>query len=398
MRTVIGRSLAACAGVAMALTFPGLISAQVPTRSSEPRLVVPTTAAPVPSQPTVAPAPVAPAAAQPETTVTAVTAAPGAVTTVPVQTQTTSSTTQAATIDTRSYTAARFYLELGLASGTAGTYVHRVEGGDPIADVVKDEKLGGGGLIPQHVANVKRTDIIAEVRPNEFTDLIREFLQEKYTAVDGRLVGLDLTLKPTSQVGFSRAMLTGVDLPALDVSSLDPAYLTIHLTPEAAQDQQPGSAPAGATTGAKQSLVRSFSLTIPGLETKRVTRIEPLSISTKLTPDQIGVVRVATTQPGKLGWGYLTVTFSAADAASWMAWRDDFLIKGNNTNEAEKSLVLTLLSSDLTTRLLELNGSGVGLVTLRRLPAATSTDAAAKYQAQLYVEQWSVGKGTSKGS
>jgi hypothetical protein len=65
---------------------------------------------------------------------------------------------------------------------------------------------------------------------------------------------------------------------------------------------------------------------------------------------------------------------------------------------AEKSLVLTLLAPDLTTRLLELNGSGVGLVTLRRLPAATSTDAAPKYQAQLYVEQWSLGKGTSKGS
>jgi hypothetical protein len=64
---------------------------------------------------------------------------------------------------------------------------------------------------------------------------------------------------------------------------------------------------------------------------------------------------------------------------------------------AEKSLVLTLLAPDLTTRLLELNGSGVGLVTLRRLPA-TSADAAPKYQAQLYVEQWSVGKGTSKGS
>lgn len=64
---------------------------------------------------------------------------------------------------------------------------------------------------------------------------------------------------------------------------------------------------------------------------------------------------------------------------------------------AEQSLVLTLLAPDLTTRLLELNGSGVGLVTLRRLPT-TATDAAPKYQAQLYVEQWSVGKGTSKGS
>jgi hypothetical protein len=380
MRTAIGRSLAACAGVAIAVTFPGLISAQVPTRSSEPRLAVPTTETTI-APTTVAPAP---ATAPAETTVTAVTAAPGTVTTVPVQTQTTSSTTQAATADVRSYTASKFYLELGLASGTAGTYVRRVEGGDPIADVVKDEKLAGGGLIPQHVANVKRTDIIADVRPNEFTDLIRDFLQEKYTAVDGRLVGLDLTLKPTSQVGFSRAMLTGVDLPALDASSLESAYLTIHL----------GS--AGATAGAKASLVRNFSLTIPGLETKRVSRIEPLSISTKLTPDQIGVVRETTTQPGKLGWGFLTVTFSAADAPSWMAWRDDFLIKGNNTSAAEKSLVLTLLSSDLTTRLLELNGSGVGLVTLRRLPA--TGDVAAKYQAQLYVEQWSVGKGTSKGS
>ncbi|MEA2713667.1 MAG: hypothetical protein QOK27_1628, partial [Gemmatimonadales bacterium] len=383
-----------------ALTFPGLISAQVPTRSGEPLLVVPTTATPVPSQPTVVPAPVAPAAAQAETTVTAVTAAPGTVTTVPVPTQTTSSTAQAATADMRSYTAAsKFYLELGLASGTAGTYVHRVEGGDPIADV--NEKPDGGGLIYRQVTNVKRTDIVAEVRPNDFTDLIRDFLQEQYTRVDGRLVGIDYTLKPASQLGFSHAMLTGVDLPALDASSLETGYLTIHLSPEAAQDQQPGSAPAGTTTtmGAKQQqlLIKNFSLTVSGLDSKRVTRIEPLSISMNYVPDQLGTVRQTTTQPGKLGWGFLTVTFGAADAPSWMAWRDDFLIKGNNTDAAEKSLVLTLLAPDLTTRLFELNGSGVGLVTLRRLPA-TSADAAPKYQAQLYVEQWSVGKGTSKGS
>jgi hypothetical protein len=391
MRTAIGRSLAACAGVAIALTFPGLISAQVPTRSGEPLLVVPTT------QTTIAPATVAPApaTAPAETTVTAVTAAPGTVTTVPVQTQTTSSTTQAATL---SYAAAsKFYLELGLASGTAGTYAHRVEGGDPIADV--NEKPDGGGLIYRQVTNVKRTDIVAEVRPNDFTDLIRDFLQEKSPLVDGRLVGIDYTLKPASQLGFSRALLTGVDFPALDASSLDAGYLTIHLTPESAQDQLPGTAPTSTSTSLKatQLVIRNFSLTVSGLDTKRVTRIEPLSISMNYAPDQLGTVRQTTTQPGKLGWGFLTVTFGAADAPSWMAWRDDFLIKGNNTDAAEKSLVLTLLAPDLTTRLFELNGSGVGLVTLRRLPA-TSADAAPKYQAQLYVQQWSVGKGTSKGS
>jgi hypothetical protein len=143
-------------------------------------------------------------------------------------------------------------------------------------------------------------------------------------------------------------------------------------------------------------VIKNFSLTVSGLDTKRVTRIEPLSISMNYAPDLAGTVRETTTLPGKFGWGLLTVTFAAADAPSWMAWRDDFLIKGNNTNAAEKSLVLTLLAPDLTTRLLELNGSGVGLVTLRRLPA--TGDVAAKYQAQLYVEQWSIGKGTSKGS
>ena len=70
----------------------------------------------------------------------------------------------------------------------------------------------------------------------------------------------------------------------------------------------------------------------------------------KSAPDQLGTVRETTTLPGKLGWGFLTVTFSAADAPGWMAWRDDFLIKGNNTDAAEKSLVLTLLAPDLTTR------------------------------------------------
>jgi hypothetical protein len=181
------------------------------------------------------------------------------------------------------------------------------------------------------------------------------------------------------------------------VSSQEAGYLTVHLSPESfALDQQPASLPAGASAEGRQLQwsSRNFSLAVSGLDTKTVSRIEPFSMTLKMA-DQIGVFRV-TKNPARLEWGFLTVTFPAAEAPGWIAWRDDFLMNGHHQEENERSLVLTFLARDLKTPLLELNGSGVGLVTVRRLPTAAG-DAAPKYQAQLYVQQWSLGKGM-KGS
>lgn len=111
--------------------------------------------------------------------------------------------------------------------------------------------------------------------------------------------------------------------------------------------------------GSKQKLWYRSSLTlvVPGLEARRVGRIEAFGFGSKSSTDQAGETRYATKQ-GPIGWGVLTVTFPAADAQSWLAWRDDFMVAGNNGPGAEKSLTLTLYSSDMSTPLLVLTGTG----------------------------------------
>src|SRR6476646_7207696 len=124
MHMVVRLLMTALASVALA----GRVSAQVPTKTSEPRLAVPRTDLPTaqpPGQPTTVPTAAQPgsqatAATSPDTTppgsanpVTQVTGGASGVTQLGGGAPATSSTSYAATSDKRSYSAGKFALTLG---------------------------------------------------------------------------------------------------------------------------------------------------------------------------------------------------------------------------------------------------------------------------------------------
>ena len=54
--------------------------------------------------------------------------------------------------------------------------------------------------------------------------------------------------------------------------------------------------------------------------------------------DDLGETRDYETEPGKLEFPNLEVLLSAADAGvRWKTWFDDFVLKGNNADAAERS-------------------------------------------------------------
>jgi hypothetical protein len=272
--------------------------------------------------------------------------------------------------------ATRTLLELQAAGLQASGTVLSVEGGEPVADMV--EQPGANG-VDIHPGPVHYTDIVAKVALTDFGKLIAQWAATPQAPLDGRLVGADFQYRAQYYRTFSQARLAEVAFPALDGASKDHGYLRLRITPPTTQLQAPppGSSVAG-KIGQKQKpwLVSAFTLDIPGLATQRVSRIEPFKIALKTRAN--GTAFFAGTR--------LTVTFAAVDAGSWLDWQEQFLLKGPGP---ERTLELKLLSSNLKDTLMELKGSGVGLLSLAAV-AQEDNEKTARLRAELYVEKWQI--------
>ena len=210
---------------------------------------------------------------------------------------------------------------------------------------------------------------------------LKSELQGAATFNDGAVYGG--FVPPQQELDFSRAALNTVTVPLLDVSSAAPARLRVTITPQSVtQGIQRGSvySISIARTRAIPWTSADFRFTMGNLETRRTTRIEPFTI----TP----------TSAGQPGISNLPVTFSvdaANPATNWLAWYDDFVVKGNSGDTNEKTFTLELglgLNFAGPARML-LTGFGVGIVALRALPVPAGSNIQL-LQAELYVEHMEV--------
>ena len=265
-------------------------------------------------------------------------------------------------------------LELQAAGSQASGTVLSVEGGEPVAEMV--EQPGGNG-VDVHPGPLHYRDIVAKVSLFDFGKFVSQWASAPQAPLDGRLVGADFQYKAQYYRTFTQARLAEVAFPAFDAASKDHGYLQLRITPSTTQLQAPPpGSNVGGKLGAKQKawLVSAFKLDIPGLATQRVSRIEPFKLALK-------------TRPGGLayfGGTRLTVTFAAVDSAPWLDWEEAFLLKGPGP---ERTLELKLLSPNLKDTLMELKGSGVGLLSLAAV-AQDDADKVARLRAELYVERW----------
>jgi phage tail-like protein len=374
--------------VSMGLMLTGILSvsafAQVPTRTSEPRLVVPTTATPVPSQPTVAPAPVAPtpAAAQPETTVTAVTAAPGNVTTLPTSSPATSSSTYAATA--QSYSAGRFAL---VVDGATVGSVRSLEGGTAVADVVTES--GTTGAPKKHLGGVKYEDISAAVGIDgkPVLDWIAQSWKGTSSRKNGSIVTMDLNYNPISGRQFSNALITETTTPAFDASSKETAQFTVKIAPEAISASTGSEAKTGLPL--KQTIwqASTFRFEMAGLDGSKVARIDPFTVRQGVTSDAVGEQRVYEKTPGKIEFPNLKISLAASSAGTWAGWFDDFVVKGNNGDDKERNGAIVFLSGDLTKELGRINLLNCGIFRLAPDKLVVISETIRRVTAELYCER-----------
>ena len=268
----------------------------------------------------------------------------------------------------RGVAAGRFALEL---DGAFAGWLTSASGGEAEGEVVQ-EPLGADSVVRKHLGGVHYTDLELTAgagMEKAFSDWIAATLAHTGTRKDGTVISVDATLKEVARRTFFNALVREIELPVLDAGAKDAATLMVRVAPEDARTTKGSGAKVAAPSSAKVQkkwLPSIFRLQIDGVDCKNVRRIEALTIKQNVVDSSIGERRDFLQEESQLELGDLIVTVPESKAADFVAWHDDFVIKGNNGSSAEKSGKLELLAPDLKSVLLTLDFGGLGIFKLER--------------------------------
>lgn len=269
--------------------------------------------------------------------------------------------------------------------------VQSVDGGYAVGDVVT-EQLGPDNVAMKHIANLHFVPLTIRSDVNDLDDVAIQALSGP-ARMDAAVTLQSFDMRAGSTTTLTNALVTRISFNDLDASSREPMYMEVELTPELIRRTDGGGAAEGKMALRQRRLLRSnYRVDIPGLETKRVTSVTGLTLTRPLSADAVGVTREMTKMPMRWNTSNVVLTINSADEKSWQAWADDFLIKGNNGQDKEKTIEIRLLTPDLKSEVLLLKGSGVGLVSIRPATSATN-EQMQRFEAELYVEKWEIVKG-----
>jgi phage tail-like protein len=268
-------------------------------------------------------------------------------------------------------------------------WLSSVEGGSVKAEVIT-QSVGGEMQRTKHLAIPSYEAISVKVgmsMSKSFYQWIRDSWDGKITRKNGSVFSLDHDLTVQHEQSFSRALVTETTLPALDGSSKEPGYMTVKFQPEESKHKVASGRKlqANFSQTQKQWLPANFSIDIDGLDCTRVNKIESLTIKQDVKRLEVGSKRLYELEPTKIEFPNLVVTFPLSNAASWIAWHEDFVIKGNNSGDKEKQASINLLTPKRE-ELLTITCTGLGIHNLTIDKGDSGTDSVRRVKAEMYCE------------
>jgi len=135
----------------------------------------------------------------------------------------------------------------------------------------------------------------------------------------------------------------------------------------------------------KQWLPSNFKLEIAGLDCSKVSKVDAFTIKQKITENTVGETRDAIKVPGKIEYPNLHITLAEVSAKSWLDWAENFIVKGNSTDDQEKEGKLTFYTPDFSEELVRVTFHHLGIFKVHR-PLSDAKDGVAKVTVDLYVE------------
>lgn len=292
----------------------------------------------------------------------------------------------------RGTTGGKFALEL---EGEKGGWIREVEGGVAVADVVS-EKIGSDHLTKKHVATVKYEPISFKVgssMSSHVYEWIKRSFGYRYGRKNGAIILADFDSNEMSRLTFTNALVTEFGLPALDAASKDAALMTVKAAPEYTRRQKSngknkisGSAFPIDSKKQKQWLPSNFRLDIDGLDCSKVNKIDALVLKQKVQEHAIGEMRDYELEPSNLEVPNLVITLAESHADLFYAWHEDFVIKGNNTEDKEKTATLQYLSANLHDVLFTVTLKNLGVFKVAPDKVEAGGDSIRRVKVEMYCE------------
>jgi hypothetical protein len=288
---------------------------------------------------------------------------------------------------TRSTASGSFMFNL---QGVPCGFVRSAEGGDAVG-VVVEEGSKSGVFTKKHIGQVKYDAVELSfgfgMTPDIF-EWIAASWKQNYSRKDGSIVVTDPSLKADSAREFYHALITEVTIPDLDANSKDAAHLTLKFAPEYTRDKKAGGKVTVPKTPAqRQFTASSFQFELDGLPGGKVIRIDSFTVKQPVVTDDVGSIRDAPTEPGRIEFPNLRVTISTDDAGPWGDWAQDFLVKGNNDDSQEKRGAIVFLTPNRQVELARIGLLNVGIFAFRRPAAPVGPQEVGHVVADLYCEQ-----------
>jgi hypothetical protein len=296
-----------------------------------------------------------------------------------------------AALERRAFAAGRFALML---EGLPPVFLRSFEGGTARGEVV-EVQLGADRAVKKHLAGNRFDPIALRANLGAASQPLIDQVQKLLTGIDPRLNGAivvaDANFKALRRLEFTNAQIGEVVFPALDGASKEAAFVDVMLVPEQARWSAAKGEPISQekVLATKGALLSNFELAIDGVDCTRVQRIEPLTIKSTQTTNEVGEMREILKEPGRLEIPNLVVMLPEAFATGFRDWHQTFVIDGKNRDDLEKSGTLKFLDAARKEALLTLGFDHLGIFALTQ-DAEANSDKGSRLKAEMYCEAMKV--------
>ncbi|GAC1657850.1 MAG: hypothetical protein NVS4B3_24780 [Gemmatimonadaceae bacterium] len=220
--------------------------------------------------------------------------------------------------------------------------------------------------------------------------------------VSGQLIRTDYDFKPQMELDFVNAVVTSVEIPALDIATTTMAEGKIWLRPETTRHHRAGNIGAlGTTTRGLQKkwMPANFRLRIDGLDEacKHVNKIDALTINPKGVEAPLGLQRSIAGKPPTPDGSPFTFTLPQTYAQSFYQWIQA-AATGSPDSRQRRTAEVQLLSSDGQTVLLTLKGTGARVSAVTAAPLKAGSEEIHHVKVALTVDKWDIVSVTPTGS
>lgn len=246
----------------------------------------------------------------------------------------------------RGYAAGLFIMEL--EGGQAG-YIKKCDIGKLTGNLATTKT---GAILPEkkQITGMKWEPMTIEVGLSHsaaLLDWMQAAFKGQHVRKNGSVTMYDHNGKAMRRVDFVDAHLVEISLPALDAKGKDSVHMTLKIQPEQMRFSE-GGPPAKPTVGTKQKLhnTTNFRISIPGIETKSVSKIELPKFTLKLAEHATGEHIESQYEPASCEVSDLKTHHSAHEFTAIYKDAYAWLVQGSRTEEAEKTIAVELLGPD----------------------------------------------------